>query len=96
MLSAKANIAGNQYLTGLNFLTLINPESPCFNEAKQTISTTEKKLDNIERQQWDLLRLKVKTEYELTRLYILAARDISVAYSRQYPNAYYGLYNFLN
>lgn len=95
LLRAKAYIAGNQFLAGLETLALVDPESSCFAESKGVIAATERKINVEEQRYWGLIRQQMRNQFELNKLYIKAVRDMSVAYYSRRPDVRVTIHNFL-
>ena len=93
--SAKAYIAGNQFLAGLEMLALVDPESACFAESKKLIASTESKINVEEQRYWSLVRQQMRNDFELNKLYIKAVRDVSVAYYSRRPDGRVTIHSFL-
>lgn len=87
LLQAKADVAGNQFLTGLQSAAQIDPESSCYREAQQFITSTESKINAEERRLWSAYREDRRNAYKLERQRIQAARPIVIAYYRRNPPA---------
>jgi hypothetical protein len=87
LLQAKADVAGNQFLTGLQSAAQIDPESSCYREAQQFIASTESKINAEERRLWSAYREDRRSEQKSRRQRIQAARPIVVAYYRRTPPA---------
>lgn len=95
MLQANARIAANAFCSGLKLLALVDPESPCFTDAKKVIASTESKINEIERREWELILLQTKNQFELNKYYINAVRDMTVAYYNRRPEVRVSIHNFL-
>jgi hypothetical protein len=85
---AKAKLALNDYKGALAFIARIDPESPCFNDALNTINTVSREMDEETRRQWDFLKEMYKNSVELEKSRINAIRDIGVAYAQGQPRTY--------
>ncbi|MCB0582014.1 MAG: hypothetical protein KDD10_22235 [Phaeodactylibacter sp.] len=90
--SARAEIAAQRYGKALEYLTTIDPYSPCFKEAQQLVTKVEGKVSDLEKRNWDLLMTAYKDEVALKKRRIDAAVEIARAYARKEPdNLYYNL-----
>lgn len=95
LLAAKSKIAGNQFASGLYELSLIDPSSSCFAEAKSLINSTEQKLDAQAREEWNRQREIMKDKLEVQKLMITSARDVAKAYFNRKPSLAESLLGFL-
>jgi hypothetical protein len=85
---AKAKLALNDYKGALAFIARIDPESPCFNDALNTINTVSREMDEETRREWDFLKERYKNSVELEKSRINAIRDIGVAYGQSQQRTY--------
>lgn len=92
---AKSQIAGNKFLAGLNTLAVVDPTSSCFNEAKVLQKTTESKIDEVEKKEWDFKKEQAKNQLELQKVQIAAIRDVTVAYFNKKPSMVDSILGFL-
>lgn len=95
LLSAKANIAGNNFIAALNTLALVDPTSSCFSQTKSLITSTESKLDAQDKLEWSRQRELMKDKLELEKLQIQATRDITVAQLNKKPTLLDSILGFL-
>ncbi len=95
LLVAKSQTAGKDFTNALSTLSTIDPTSSCYNEAKSLINSTESKLDNNEKIQWNRKRELMKEKFELQKIEIQAARDVTVAYFNRQPSLMESILGFL-
>ncbi|MGB4654891.1 MAG: hypothetical protein WBH98_05625 [Bacteroidales bacterium] len=92
-----ANNAWNisQNLDGANnaasFLIQIDPTASCFNEAKQLSNKIAKKVNEIEKRDWDFQMRAYKDGVDIIKQQISAARDIGVAFGSNQPRTIYNI-----
>jgi hypothetical protein len=85
---AKAKIALKDYKTALTIIGHIDPESPCFTDAVNTMNSVSKEIDEESRRQWEFLKDVYKNNVELEKSRINAIRDIGVAYGQSQQRTY--------
>lgn len=102
---ANATLANNDYVGTLNILSTIAPSAPCFKEAQTIVRSVERKVDAIEKQQWDLKMKKwnfkiqqhndalnlaeQRANLEVQR--VEAIKEIAISYFKSQPKIYYEL-----
>ncbi len=90
--NAKAAIAAQNWGLALEYLTTIDPASPCFTEAGQLVKKVEDKVDKETLRNWNFLMTVYKDSVELEKYRMNTIAKIASAYaSRQPDNIYYTL-----
>lgn len=80
ILQAKSYQAANEYISSLEVLSSIDPESLCNKEALQLINVAKGKISSDEKKRWDLLLKAYDNEVALEKHRINAIKEIAVAY----------------
>jgi hypothetical protein len=83
LLEAKSKIASQDYDGGLQVLSMIDPSSNCYNDAKTTIQQTENKVSAKAKKEWDFKMKQYESSVELEKERINAVKDIAVAYYKR-------------
>lgn len=73
---AKAQIAGQQYMLGLQTLTFIDPTSSCYTEAKTLMASVDSKITAEQKRQWEMQKEKMKNEMEMEKYEIDAIKGV--------------------
>jgi len=82
--AAKQDLEGAQ--KAARYLTDIEPNSVCYEQAKQLTGTIAKRVKELDMRDWDFTLREQKIEADLNKTAILAARDIGIAQAQNQPS----------
>lgn len=89
---AKTAIAAQNWNLALEYLTIVDPASPCFDEAEELVKKIEGKVDAEAQRNWNLLMKIYDDSVELEKYRMNTAVQIARAYASKRPdNLYYNL-----
>lgn len=88
ILSIKGNIATGAINEVISELNLIDPTSPCYEEADELVEKLKRDLDKKERMVFEREMEVYKSELELAKLKINNMKEIALAYYKSKPTMY--------
>jgi hypothetical protein len=82
---AKTEIASNNFSSGLNILSQIDPSTPCYKESQALINKAADKVAIEEKRNWELKMKIYNDSVALEKERINAVKEIAVAYYQSRP-----------
>lgn len=73
------------------YLSAVNPKAKCYNEALTLMKTIGKKMEEIDKREWNLLVTMEKHAHEENMSSINAAKEIAVAQAKNQPKTVYNI-----
>ena len=88
ILTARTYISNQNYIDGLNELSLIDPLSSCYKEAMNMAKEVESKITAAQNREWQDKQQVRKDDFELKKMRIDAIKEIVVSYYKSKQDNY--------